>query len=84
MRMLPHPLPPQHPGVPLHWGKGFTGQMASLPIDGRQCSPLLCMQLEPWLPHVYSGWWFSPWELWGVWLLILLFFLWGGKTLQLL
>jgi hypothetical protein len=35
---------------------------------------------------VYSDWWFSPWELWGKvsgWL-ILLFFLWGCKPLQLL
>jgi hypothetical protein len=22
--------------------------------------------------HVYSGWWFSHWELWGYWLFILL------------
>ena len=27
------------------------------------------MQLEPWLPPcVLFGWWFSPWELLGVWL----------------
>jgi hypothetical protein len=27
------------------------------------------MQLEPWIvPCILSGWWFSPWELWGVWL----------------
>jgi hypothetical protein len=28
------------------------------------------MQLEPWVPPcVLFGWWFSPWELWGVWLI---------------
>ena len=27
------------------------------------------MQLEPWVPPcVFFGWWFSPWELSGVWL----------------
>jgi hypothetical protein len=27
------------------------------------------MQLEPLvLPCVLFGWWFSPWELWGIWL----------------
>jgi hypothetical protein len=27
------------------------------------------MQLEPWVtPCVLFGWWFSPWELWGYWL----------------
>ena len=27
------------------------------------------MQLEPWVPPCFLfGWWFSPWELWGYWL----------------
>jgi hypothetical protein len=27
------------------------------------------MQLEPWVPPcVFFGWWFSPRELWGYWL----------------
>jgi hypothetical protein len=27
------------------------------------------MQLEPWVPPcALLGWWFSPWDLWGVWL----------------
>jgi len=31
--------------------------------------PLLHMQLEPWVtPSVLVGCCFSPWELWGVWL----------------
>jgi hypothetical protein len=46
-------------------------------IDARQGHPLLHMQLEPWVPPcVLFGWWFSPWELWGVWL--------AGETAQLL
>jgi hypothetical protein len=28
------------------------------------------MQLDPWVPPcVLFGWWFSAWELWGVWLI---------------
>jgi hypothetical protein len=31
------------------------------------------MQLEPWVPPcVLFGWWFNPWELWGVWLVVIL------------
>jgi hypothetical protein len=42
--------------------------LASL-IDARQCNPLLHMWLEPWVPPcILLGWWFSPWELWQVWL----------------
>jgi hypothetical protein len=28
------------------------------------------MQLESWVPPcILFGWWFSPWELWGYWLI---------------
>jgi hypothetical protein len=28
------------------------------------------MWLEPWVPpRVLFGWWFSPWKLWGYWLI---------------
>ena len=41
-------------------------------MDAQQGYPLLRMQLESWVlpppPCVLSGWWFSPWELWQVWL----------------
>ena len=47
----------------------FLGTRASLPFDVQQCHPLLHIQLEPWVPPcVLFGWWFSLWELWGVWL----------------
>jgi hypothetical protein len=47
----------------------FTGPRASPPIDGRQGHALLHMQLEPWVPPcVLFGGCFSPWELWGYWL----------------
>jgi hypothetical protein len=58
-----HPLPP--PLLPLHWGiyQAFIGPRTSLPIDAWQGHPLLHMQLEP---CVLLGWWFSPWEFWGI------------------
>jgi hypothetical protein len=32
------------------------------------------MQLEPWVPPcILFGWWFSPWELWGYWLVHIVF-----------
>ena len=38
------------------------------------------MCLEPWIPPcVLFGWWFSPWELWVVWLVDIVFLLWGCK-----
>jgi hypothetical protein len=47
----------------------FTGQRASSPIDIWQGHLLLYMWLEPWVPPcVFFCWWFSPWEIWGIWL----------------
>ena len=34
--------------------------------------------------HVFFDWWFSPWELWGYWLVHIVVLLWGCKPLQLL
>jgi hypothetical protein len=88
MRKLPLP-PTQSTPTSLPWHSptlghlAFTGTRAS-PIDARQCHPLLHMQLEPWVPPcVLFGWWFSPRELWDI-CLIVFFFLWGCKPLQLL
>jgi hypothetical protein len=48
--------------------RAFTGPRASPPIDAQQGHLLLIMELEPWVPLcVLSSWWFSPWELWGIW-----------------
>jgi hypothetical protein len=42
------------------------------------------MQLEPQVPPcVFFDWWFSPRELWGYWLVHIMFLLWGCKPLQL-
>jgi len=49
--------------------RAFPGPRASPPIVAWQGHPLLHKRLEPWVaPCVLFGWWFSPWELWGVWL----------------
>jgi hypothetical protein len=68
---LTHPLSPHHPGIPLHWEIwAFTRPRASPPTDARQGHPLLHMLLEPWVPPcVLFSWWFSPWQLWGYWLI---------------
>jgi hypothetical protein len=42
---------------------------------------LLHMWLEPWVPPcVLFGWWFSPWELWRVWLVNVVFLPMGLQT----
>jgi len=59
----------------------FTGPRSSPPIDAQQCHPLLHMQLEPWVaPCVLFGWWFSPWELQGVWFIDIVVLPMGLKT----
>jgi hypothetical protein len=61
--------PPTHFCLPVLGHRAFTGPRASLPIDFGQGHPLLHMQLEPCVPPcIIFGWWFSSWELWGVWL----------------
>ena len=71
MRVLSHPLTPAsllwHSPTMGH--RAFTGPRASPPTDARQGHSLLYMQLEPWVrPGILFGWWFSPWELQGYWL----------------
>jgi len=66
-----HPLPPTSPPwhPPTLGHQTFTGPRPSPPIDAGQGHPLLHKQLEPWVhPCALLGWWFSPWELWRVWL----------------
>jgi hypothetical protein len=47
----------------------FPRPRASLLIDVPQGYPLVYIGLEPWVPPcVLFDWWFSPWELWGYWL----------------
>ena len=56
---------PSHSPTLGHWA--FTGPRAFSPIYAQLGHPLLHMWLEPWVPPcVLFGWWFSPWELWGV------------------
>jgi hypothetical protein len=63
----------------------FTGWRTSHHIDDWQGHPLLYMWLEPWIPpRVLFGWWFSPWEFWGIWLVDIVVPPVGLQTLQLL
>jgi hypothetical protein len=49
--------------------RAFTGPRAFSPIDAQQDHPLLHMRQEQWVPPcVLFGWWFSPRELWEIWL----------------
>ena len=58
---------PWHSPTPGH--RTFTGSRASPPTDDLPGHPLLHMKLEPGVPPcVLFHWWFSPWELWGYWL----------------
>jgi hypothetical protein len=75
----PSPPPPSAP-QPTHshswpWHSPILGHStiigprASPPIDDWLGHPLLHIQLEPQVsPCVFFYWWFSPWELWGYWL----------------
>jgi hypothetical protein len=65
-----HLLLPPRPRFPLHWGiyQTFKGPMTSSPIDAWQGNPLLHMQLEP---GILPAWWLTPWEIWGVWMVVI-------------
>jgi hypothetical protein len=79
---LNSPIPPlfpllTNPPTPASWPwhsptlghRAFTGPRASPAINDWLSHPLLHMKLEPWVPPcVLVGWWFSPSELWGYWL----------------
>ena len=76
MRVLRHP--PTHPptlsflpdlAFPYTGALSLHRTKVSSPLDAIQGHPLLHMQLEARVPlFVLFGWWFIPWELWGVWL----------------
>jgi hypothetical protein len=79
---IPLPLPPNPPTpTSLSWHSPTLGHLAfsaprtSPPIDIQQGHPLLHMYQEPWVPPcVLFGWWFSPWGLWGYWLVHIVVF----------
>jgi hypothetical protein len=79
-----HPFLPPHPGhSPTLEHQAFLGPRASLLIDVQQGHPLLHMWLEPWVPPcVLFNWWFSPWELWKVWLVDVVVLPMGLQTLS--
>ena len=70
---IPHPSPLlTNPGTPssLSWHsptlghQTFIGQTASPLIDVPQVILCYIFSWRQGSLHVYSGWWFSPWELW--------------------
>jgi hypothetical protein len=73
------PTPNSPPLIPLHWNiyGAFIGPRTSPPIDTWQGHPLLNMQLKP---CVFLGWWLSPWELWGFWLVDIVLLSMGLQT----
>ena len=68
IRVLPypltHPLPPSYHGIALHWGiEPSQDQGPLLPLMSHKV--FLCYTCS-WIHgslHMYSGWWFIPWEL---------------------
>jgi hypothetical protein len=71
MRVLLHPSTHSHPALAFcytgHWNN--SGPRTVPPTDVRQVHPLPHMCPEPWVPPcIIFGWWLSPRELRGVWL----------------
>jgi hypothetical protein len=59
--------------------------LASHPTNVRQGHPLLHIWLAQWIPPcVLFGWYFSPWEFWGFWLVHTVVLPLSYKPLQLL
>jgi hypothetical protein len=59
--------PDSHPGITLHWGTDPSQDQGPL-LPLMSDKDILCYiwGWSHWFLHVYSGWWFSLWELWGV------------------
>jgi hypothetical protein len=81
------PCPPTHQLPPPALALSYTGELSRHRTkglsshDARQDHPLLHMWMEPWVPPcVLFGWGFSPWELWGDWLVDIVFLSMGLKT----
>jgi hypothetical protein len=69
MRVVPppiHSIPLPYSGIPLHWGiKSSQNQEPLLPLMSHKA---ILYYIFGWRHGFLFGWWFSPWELWGVWL----------------
>ena len=65
-----HTLPPHCPGFALHWGiEPSQDQGPLLPLMSNKAIICYICSWSHGSLHVYSGCLFSPWELWGYWLL---------------
>ena len=62
-------LPLPGPGILLHWG--IESSQDQGPLLSMMTNKAILCYICSWSHgslHVYSGWWFSPWEIWGFWL----------------
>jgi hypothetical protein len=64
--LLTYLLPITCPGIPLHWGTEPSQDQGPL-LSLMSHKAILCY-ICSWSPEYLFGWWFSPWELWGYWL----------------
>jgi len=61
-----YPRPLHGPGIPLYWGiEPSEDQGPLLPLMPNNAVLCYICRWSHGSLHVYSGWWFSPWELWG-------------------
>jgi hypothetical protein len=63
---LTHPLLLPCPGIPLHWG--IEPSQSQVPLLSLMSHKTILCYICSWLLEFLFGWWFSPWELWGYWL----------------
>lgn len=66
MRELTHPLPPHLPSISLCRGiKPPQDQGSPIPLMPDKAILWYICSWNHGSLHVYSGWWFNPWELWA-------------------
>ena len=84
--LTPHPcfyegaplILPHHPSISLRWGiEPSQDQGSPLPLTPDKA--ILCY-IYSWSYGSLFGWWFSPWELWGIWLVDIIVLPVGFKT----
>ena len=64
-----YPLLPPCLGITLHWDiKPSQDQSTHLLLMSQKVILCYVWRWSHGSLHVYSGWWFSPWEIWGAWM----------------
>ena len=65
----PHTLLPHSLNIPLSWGiEPSQDQGPLIPLMPNKAIICYTCSWSHGSFHVYSNWWFIPWEFWGVWL----------------